>query len=497
MNTKMLLGWMLVGMVSLVACSGDTPADKDEPDVPVTPVTPETPVTPIEKMDAVTFAAFPGAEGGGAKTTGGREGKVLYVTSLQDTDSEGTLRWAINQSGKRTILFKVSGVIALNSNLNIKNGDLTIAGQSAPGDGICIKNYPTFVDADNVIIRFMRFRLGDEKKAEGDALWGRRHKNIIIDHCSMSWSIDECSSFYDNTDFTMQWCMVAESLTNSVHSKDSHGYGGIWGGKTASFHHNLLAHHDSRNPRMCGSRYSNLPAQELVDFRNNVVYNWGSNTGYAGEGGSYNFVNNYYKPGPESSNRARIFQPYPDDGKNSQPEGVWGVFYVAGNYVDESTAVTNDNWQGITPKPTDKKKEELKSTTEFTVPAVTTHSAAVAYTKVTALAGASLVRDAVDVRIAKEVTTKTYTYTSSIGNKKGLIDSQTDVGGWPTYKTGDVPVDTDKDGIPDEWEKRFGLNPNDASDGNAKTVDPGKQYTNLEMYLHYLVKDIVAEQTKQ
>ena len=433
--------------------------------------------------------AFPGAEGGGMYTTGGREGKVLYVTSLEDTNTQGTLRWAINQTGKRMILFKISGIIALNSTLEIKNGDLTIAGQTAPGDGICIKNYSTVVKADNVIIRYIRFRMGDEKQTADDALWGRNQKNIIIDHCSMSWSTDECASFYDNTDFTMQWCILSESLRNSVHDKGRHGYGGIWGGKTASFHHNLLAHHDSRNPRMCGSRYSNQPDLELVDFRNNIIYNWGANSGYAGEGGRYNFINNYYKPGPASSNRTRIFQPNADDGTNSQSAGVWGLFYVDGNYMSSSDAVTKDNWQGITPNPSSKNKNDLKSSVAFAVPEVSTHSAIMAYDKVRDLAGASYVRDAVDERIVREVSDSTSTYTGSNGSSKGLIDSQSDVGGWPTYNSDTAPEDSDNDGIPNGWlEKNY--------PGKTSTDKNEEGYTYLEVYLNDLVADITAAQLK-
>ncbi len=448
---------------------------------------------PANENDAIA-RAFPGAEGGGMYATGGRGGAVYRVTKLTDDGSEGTLRWAVGRSGARTVIFDVGGVIALASALEIKNGNLTIAGQTAPGDGICIKNYPTVIKADNVVIRFMRFRMGDETKTADDAVWGREQSNIIIDHCSMSWSTDECSSFYDNTGFTMQWCILSESLRNSVHGKGKHGYGGIWGGHTASFHHNLLAHHDSRNPRMCGSRYSARPDLELVDFRNNVIYNWGANSGYAGEGGRYNFVNNYYKSTSASSNPARIFQPNADDGSNSQAVGVWGTFYVAGNYMNGSAEVTADNWKGINPNPSGKSKEELRSTEEFTVPAVTTHSAAVAYDRIRAYAGASKVRDQVDTRITNELAQGTYTYTGGNGSTGGLIDSQKDVGGWPAYAAGTKADDSDGDGIPDWFEVMFGLDRNAVADAKTCTLDPSGRYTNLEIYLHYLVKDIVAGQ---
>ncbi|MDR0692810.1 MAG: pectate lyase [Prevotellaceae bacterium] len=444
----------------------------------------------------VTFAqetaAFPGAEGFGKYTIGGRGGKVIYVTNLTDNNTEGSLRWAVNQSGARLILFEVSGIIALNSTLEIKSPNLTIAGQTAPGDGICIKNYPVVVKADNVVIRYLRFRMGDEQNTADDALWGREQKNIIIDHCSMSWSTDECSSFYDNEHFTMQWCIVSESLRASVHGKGNHGYGGIWGGKGASFHHNLLAHHDSRNPRFCGSRYSNQPDKELVDFRNNVIYNWGSNSGYAGEGGNYNFVGNYYKPGAGTSNAARIFQPNADDGSNSQPAGVWGTFYVSGNYMlnkdgAPNTSVNSDNWVGMTPNPSSKSKAELRSDVEFEKGEVTTHTAEEAFTLVLQKAGASFVRDATDARVVNEVRNGLAPARASgnAGTKAGLIDSQTDVGGWDTYNSATAPVDSDGDGMPDTWEDDHGLSKNNAADGAACTLNA--VYTNVEVYINGLI----------
>ncbi len=456
-------------------------------------------------------AAFPGAEGHARyTTTGGRGGRVYHVTKLSDDGSKGTLRYAVRKSGVRTVVFDVSGTIELESDLVISSGDITIAGQTAPGDGICLKNYSLKVDADNVIIRFIRCRLGEMATDARDAFEGQGHSNIIIDHCSMSFSTDECASFYDNSSFTMQWCMIAESLKSSIHVKGNHGYGGIWGGKNASFHHNILAHHDSRNPRMCGSRYSNRADLENVDFRNNVIYNWGNtNSGYAGEGGSYNFVNNYYKPGPATKKSivARIFQPNADDGTNQQLKGVWGTFYVAGNYVDGTSpydnvqegahliAATNtDNWNGIHPntKNAELPEEGIKSTTEFYPGDVTTHAAEVAYNKVVTYAGASLSRDTQDARIADEILSGNYTYVGSSTGALGIIDKTSDVGGWSELLTAECPIDSDEDGIPDRWETLNNLDPDDDSDA-AQPWHDNTGYTALEVYLHSLVDNIVRE----
>ncbi|SFK55335.1 Pectate lyase [Porphyromonadaceae bacterium KH3CP3RA] len=442
---------------------------------------------------AAQIPAFPGAEGAGKYTTGGRGGKVLYVTSLEDSEQPGTLRWAVKQKGPRTILFKISGHIRLKSPLKINNGDLTIAGQSAPGDGICISDYETVISADNVIIRFLRFRLGDETKRAVDALSGYRNKNIIIDHCSMSWAIDELSSFYDNTNFTMQWCFITESLRKSVHGKGKHGYGGIWGGQNASFHHNLLAHNDSRNPRFCGSRYSNQPGEERVDFRNNVIYNWGSNNIYAAEGGSYNIINNYYKYGPASSSgsKKRLINPDADNGENKQPKGTYGHFYITGNYLDENPEVTRDNRLGIEMGSSFTKfapgvtLEDIIADEEFSFLPVTTDNAEEAYEKVLKYGGYALVRDIHDLRYVDNVKNRSYSFEGSGGSSNGLIDSQNDVGGWPEYKTYNNYVDSDSDGIPDGWlEENYPGKKAEELDSNG--------YTYLEVYLNSLVDHLMG-----
>ena len=454
--------------------------------------------------------AFPGAEGGGMYTTGGREGKVIHVTTLADSGT-GSLRSALAESGPRTIVFDVAGLIELKSQLNIANGDVTIAGQTAPGDGICIKGFATQMKADNVIIRFVRFRMGDENKQESDAIWGRYFQDIILDHCSMSWSVDECSSFYANKNFTMQWCILTESLCNSVHGKGSHGYGGIWGGKNASFHHNLLANHKSRNPRFDHPEVYDKYVESHrghVDYRNNTVYNWGDNSTYGGEGAWFNMVGNYYKPGPASKDR-KYFLDANGIYTSSKTNYGYPLLYMSGNVHAKHADITADNSLGIywhdhkTNTPPDASKL-LSSVQPLYGPSseavyTTTHSAETAFDRILSYGGASLSRDSVDERACSDAQSGKATFTDGgNGSKNGIIDTQVAVGGWPAYSADAEELarvkDSDGDGMPDWFEDEFGLDKSNAADGNRKTLDAYDRYTNLEMYLHYLVKDIVEGQ---
>ena len=464
--------------------------------------------------------AFPGAEGYGCYTTGGRGGNVYEVTNLTDAGA-GSLRYGIESAARPvTIVFRVSGIIELTKDLKITNGNITIAGQTAPGDGICIKNkklvipssavttvtavssYSFNVEADNVIIRYIRFRPGDEIdnsvgaplsniQFENDGIWGRDHKNIIIDHCSMSWAIDEVASFYDNQNFTMQWCLIGESLWHSFHSKGDHGYGGIWGGWGASFHHNLLADHTSRNPRFCGARYHVSTASlEKVDYRNNVIYNWAGNSAYGGEGGQQNMINNYYKPGPGTKKKSgtqlyRLVNPSVSTSPLVDSISSW---YLAGNVMEGYADVTSNNahGRGFQPQYPDSVQGlwERLTLPVFFAPVIT-QSADDAYNAVLDGCGASLVRDTVDKRIIYQARTGTAATGGTFGANTGIIDSPTNVGGWPAYNSTTAPTDTDHDGIPDDWETAHGLNPNDASDRNTVGTDG---YTMLETYINSLTQ---------
>jgi hypothetical protein len=434
--------------------------------------------------------AFPGAEGFGMHTTGGRGGRLIKVTNLNDS-GEGSLRAAIEASGPRIVIFEVSGTIALESKLYIRNDDITIAGQTAPGDGICVKNYCVYITASNVIIRYMRFRMGDEAQQVDDALGGQGSRNMIIDHCSMSWSIDECASFYANENFTMQWCLMTESLRNSFH-EGSHGFGGIWGGNRASFHHNLLTHHSNRNPRFRGNKINRQTDVELVDFRNNVIYNY-AGTSYGSEGGgSYNFVNNYYKYGPASGNinNKELLHVNVATAEYNwlELEGAHGIFYVNGNYMDGNETVNKNNWDGGITWDIQTNIERVKSEVEFEKGNITTDDAATAYERVLEYAGASLVRDTVDKRAIHDTRTRTASVMDGgNGSTNGYIDTQEAVGGWPVLNSLPAPTDTDGDGMPDDWELANGLNPNNPDDGNGDRDND--LYTNIEEYINSLALD--------
>lgn len=414
--------------------------------------------------------AFPNADGYGKYSYGGRGGKVLVVDNLNDSGA-GSLRHAVEQTGARIIVFRVSGYINLESPLNITNDSITIAGQTAPGSGITLRYYPLKISASHVTVRYIRSRLGDVKNIESDAASGRYQHDVILDHCSFSWATDECASFYRNKNFTMQWCMITESLNQSVHHKGSHGYGGIWGGVQASFHHNLFAHHTSRNPRFSGSYSTPNDPAELVDFRNNVIYNWGFNSTYGGERSRYNMVANYYKPGPATrqSVKERIVN----------PSKTYGHFYVADNIVYGSEEVTKDNWNGgvqcdsVEFVRSDNVYETIKLESET--------AAQEAYELVLKNGGASYSRDAVDERIVNEVKNGSATF-----GENGIINSQEEVGGWPELVSAKAPLDTDKDGMPDAWEIAKGLNARNAQDASLNNLH--EYYTNIEVYINEIIQ---------
>lgn len=471
--------YIWVALVSLACQNGG----QDEPD----PV--------IDKTELIKACQY--IQGGGSTTTGGKGGQVFYVSSLSDEMDKstglpmrGTLRYAVEyQSGARVVLFRVAGTIHLNSPIHVRNANISILGQSAPGDGVCVADYPIIVGTNNVIIRFIRCRLGDASKTsetmeDYDALSVNDSKNVVIDHCSCSWSVDECVSCYGNENFTLQYCFITESLRKSVHAKGNHGYGGIWGGKNASFHHNLLAHHDSRNPRF-DHDYVDTRCGGPIDYVNNVVYNWGNNSSYGGEGTSkgaggrhINMVKNYYKYGPSTkkSVRSRLVNPWTSCSNCTDHVGgsvLPPQIFLVDNTMDGDAEVTADNWKGST-EPKSVSGVDTRWTAGMTL-LDDEQLADSAYETVLTKAGCSLHRDAVDSRIVEEVR-----------NRSGkLIDSQTEVGGWPELTEGTLPDDSDGDGIPDEWERKYGLNPTLISDGKASTLVDG--VPNYEVYLNAIV----------
>ena len=470
-----------------------------------------------DDLSSAQALAFPGAEGGGRFTTGGRGGTLYRVTTLEDYGEgeapiEGSLRYGIEQvKGPRTVIFDVSGIIDMKAPMFLTSGDpdISIIGQTAPGDGITLKGYNFSFNLSqesktlNAIVRFMRFRPGDEHPDYGeDGIGGRYFTDAIVDHVTASWSVDETFSFYGCKDFTAQWCIATESLNNSNHAKGAHGYGGMFSGDNASFHHILMAHHSSRCPRI-----SDLPApgeegpgdhRGYFDVRNNVYYNW-SEAGFGSYGGKYatfNLTNCYYKAGPATGEGSMAWRVLSSD--------PTARAYINGNYMTANPETTADNWTtGVWEQfwrdlnPTEEEMQAMKMNDYQPYSKVTTHTAEQAYEKVLEYAGASLRRDAVDERIVGEVKAGTATWVGSVDSTHpGIIDTVGDTEGYPEVKSLEPWPDTDGDGIPDIWEEAYGLDPQDASDAAKATVDESGRYSNLEVYFHNLVQHIVKLQNE-
>lgn len=436
--------------------------------------------------------AFPTAEGFGKFATGGRGGQVLKVTNLND-DGPGSFREAVTKKFPRIVVFEVAGTIHLLTKVAIL-GNITIAGQSAPGDGICLADQTVGLGGDNIIVRYMRFRLGDKYQNKGmvdlsgddDAFGGNRHKNIIIDHCSMSWSNDEVFSIYGGDSTTLQWNLIAEPLNYSYHFEkgdkdfEKHGYGGIWGGSHLSAHHNLFAHCVSRNPRFNGARLG--AGDEFVDFTNNVIYNWAHNSVYGGEAGKYNMVNNYYRPGPATARdvNSRIVNPTTNDTRGL------GTFYVNGNYVDGNERVSKNNRLGIDfdRKLSDAQTMNAVASNPFESLPINVQDAKAAYFSVLNQVGASYKRDTMDQRIIDEVVNRKGAIIDVQGHYPHGTPYEKTIQAWPFLQSKPAPIDTDNDGMPDAWEIKMGLAPNKLDD---KNYGLSKQFTNIEVYLNSLV----------
>ena len=459
--------------------------------------------------------AFPGAEGYGKYSLGGRGGKVYEVTTLAD-DGLGSFRQAFKAYPGQplTIVFRVGGIIDLLSPLKVQRSNMTHAGQTAPGDGICTKRGMVKIYGQNVVVRYMHFRPGDVSKTNNPAVYGldmENSSNFIVDHCSMSWSMEEAATFYDNKYSTVQWCLVSESLNASYNGKGSHGYAGVWGGQFATYHHNLLAHHHSRAIRFNGSRTHDTLA--YVDYRNNVIYNWGNDLGcygneieiadtgkpiFALRRSELNIMNNYYKPGPATpTNKAKIIWNATDAYSAAWAKRLTGKAYISGNYVNGIPTVTANNYLGLNIKyypATYADSFKLAAPTQNEP--IVMQTALDAYNSVLAGVGDTYPkRDIIDKRMVRETmtgtasthaTNSTSTYYGK-GNL-GIIDTQDSAGGWPAYDTTAIAlVDSDHDGIPDAWEIANGLNPTDSTDGNNIAASG---YTMLEEYLNSLVAPI-------
>lgn len=472
-----------------------------------------------------TLVAFPGAEGFGKYTSGGRGGKVVYVTTLADDangETEGSLRWALKQypDTPLTVCFAVSGEIRLVKDLRVNRRNYTIAGQTAPGMGIVIThNKVNLGGSENFIVRNIRFRVG-QKNVNGDtiatnAFGAENSSHFIIDHCDFGWSLEENMNTYDGHFFTVQYCIVHEGLYKAGHPKGARGYGCQWGGSPASYHHNLLAHNNGRSCRFNGAR--NNDRVVYLDYINNVNFNYfgGSSGCYGGEntcddkyyngknsGHEVNFVNNYYIKGPNTTN-TRLFLVADEKRSSGDPSKGPSQWYVAGNIFEGEPNATNDNWSAVNIKGYTKEQARVDTlihtqtpywdcnadSTEFSglydfdsyaYAASDFQNASDAYQTVLDTAGC-FPRDHVENRLIRDTRDNTYTYTGSNAGKKGVIDLETDAEGFYDYPQVAALADTDQDGMPDEWESANGCNPT-MPDNNVRHASG---YTMLEMYLDY------------
>lgn len=423
-------------------------------------------VLPYIARAAGPLPAFPGAEGAGASTPGGRGGRVIFVTSLADS-GPGSFRAACEATGPRIVIFRVAGTIALRSPINVRNPYLTIAGQSAPGEGVCLRDNSFGISTHDVVVRFLRSRLGDTSGVQGDCInLNHGARNVILDHCSATWSVDEClSTSGENADCTIQWSLIGESLNRSRHAKGPHAYGSLARANGAmSWHHNLWIHNDARNPRL-GDNYGRDGRHPSFDVRNNVIYGFGGTASGLTQGRfSVNYVGNYLRPGPDSRAKTPITVGNPSE----------LIFFLAGNIWEPDPALPPE--QFFNALEAEGRKQVTLSGHPFPLPPVTTVSARDAFEQVLAKVGASRpARDVVDARLIRQVRERT----------GRLIDSQTEVGGWPELRPGPLPVDSDEDGLPDAWEQARGLDPRNARD-SARVLASG--YTAIEEYLNGLAR---------
>jgi hypothetical protein len=448
----------------------------------------------LQQIIVAQQVAFPGAEGFGKYATGGRGGKVAAVTNLND-DGEGSFRNALGKfpGEPLTVIFKISGIIELQSKIQIKRSNLTIAGQTAPGDGICLKNHSLILNGasakgnhGNIIIRFIRSRPGGTLKT---GLYGFDMENchdVIVDHCSFSWANEECAAMYDTKNVTVQWCIISEGLYEAGHAKGHRSYGGVWGGQYATYHHNLIAHQNSRAVRFNGARAHDTMA--IIDYRNNLIYNWANaNACYGGEvniaGGvsQVNMVNNYYKPGPATANELKFVHA----NYNAAAAKGTGEWFLSGNVMEGDKALSKKNFKGVDLTEENYPKKAVAENAFAIMAPLPEENAATAYEEVLKYAGAILPkRDATDTRVINETKTGKATGIGVFG-KAGIIDSPVAVGGWGEFKNGTAAADTDGDGIPDEWETKNGLNTDDENDRNKIGPDG---FTMLERYLNELTR---------